>query len=93
MGVFLVIHTDPVSVGDERVDGMKEYLSKIVPENCKFHDFRVVFGTTHDNVIFDLVIPFEKGIDREQIKTQLTRDFRAKYPKTNLVITIDNDYT
>ena len=58
----LVIHMDPVDIHDEDVIRIKAEVKKIVEnidKNLVFHDFRIVKGVTHTNVLFDLVIPVE----------------------------------
>lgn len=56
------IHMDPIDTSDEHVAGFKAVVEKalndIDPEFC-LHDFRVVFGETHTNLIFDVVVPFK----------------------------------
>ncbi len=55
-----VIHMDPVAVGDKKTDELREKIEKIVADiNPEFqvHDFRIVNGNTHTNLIFDVLIP------------------------------------
>ena len=94
MGISLVIHLDPVTVGDSRIDGMKDYLKKILAEtspNLHFHDFRAVFGVTHDNVLFDLVLPMDFSLTEEEITNLVTERFVEKFPKAIVKIKIDRD--
>jgi len=61
-GVSLVIHMDPIVIDDERVNHARDTVSAIVKEldSClSIHDFRMVIGNTHTNLIFDIVLPFE----------------------------------
>ncbi|HIS80385.1 MAG TPA: cation transporter, partial [Candidatus Scatomonas merdavium] len=70
LGIFLVIHMDPVETHDVRVLAVKSKLShvlKALDPELTFHDFRAVFGQEQINLIFDLVVPFsysEKDEDR-----------------------------
>lgn len=94
MGISLVIHLDPITVGDERIDEMKATLAKILAETSKslhYHDFRAVFGITHDNVLFDLVLPMDFSLTEEEITSLITKRFTESHPKTIVKIKIDRD--
>ena len=55
LGIFLVIHMDPVEMKDERVLRIREKVEKILKEmdpSCSIHDFRVVHGEAQSNLIF-----------------------------------------
>lgn len=94
MGISLVIHLDPVTVGDERIDGMKACLANILAETAPslhFHDFRAVFGVSHDNILFDLVLPMDFSLTEEEITHLVTQRFVDEYPKAVVKIKIDRD--
>ena len=62
LGCLTTIHMDPVVTTDEHVTELKERcvdLVKEIGDSLSLHDFRVVFGDTHTNMIFDVVVPFE----------------------------------
>ena len=62
LGCLTTIHMDPVVTTDERVTELKQRCVELVKEigdTLSLHDFRVVFGDTHTNMIFDVVVPFE----------------------------------
>lgn len=98
--INLVIHMDPIDIYDEEVLELKEKVSKIIKEidaNLMFHDFRVVKGITHTNILFDLVIPMEyckknKTINQE-IKNKIDEKLQKYDSKLLTVITFDLDYT
>jgi len=74
MKIDCTIHLDPIVVGDERVDRLREKTSKIVcniDERMKIHDFRCVIGSTHINLIFDIAVPFEIKDDDDTIKEKV----------------------
>ena len=54
---------DPIVTDDQTVTELKNFLSDVIEEDFSgeftFHDFRVVVGTTHTNLIFDILLPFE----------------------------------
>ena len=72
MGIDLTIHYDPIEVNNERVTELKEITESVVrkvnPE-LSIHDFRIVDGPIHTNLIFDVVIPYgSKEVPNEIIK-------------------------
>lgn len=61
LDIHLVIHLDPVITDDERVSDLREQVKEKLMEidhTISMHDFRVVFGTTHTNIIFDVCVGF-----------------------------------
>lgn len=69
-----VIHMDPVSVGDERTNELREKVGSIIAEmneSLRFHDFRIVEGPTHTNVIFDIVVPYDIGEEDAELVKRL----------------------
>ncbi len=96
LGIFLVIHMDPVEMKDERVLKIRQEAEKMIKEldpACTFHDFRVVLGDEQINLIFDMVIPMEYD---EKTRNELPRRFSEKMkeidPRYECVITVDYDY-
>ena len=86
LGCLTTIHMDPVVTTDERVNVLKEKTNELVlaiGEKLSLHDFRVVFGDTHTNLIFDVVIPFEFALsDSETVKliqSRIKRQFGEHY--------------
>lgn len=60
MGINLVIHMDPVVTDNEKINRLKAEIDQIVKgidTNLSMHDFRAVFGPTHTNLVFDVVVP------------------------------------
>lgn len=65
-----VIHMDPIVTDDEEINRAKEFVTKTVKsihESLSIHDFRMVKGPTHTNLIFDLVVPFDFKISDKDI--------------------------
>lgn len=90
-----VIHMDPVVVGDEATDRMKrltELIVKSVDESFKIHDFRMVRGNTHTNLIFDVVAPYEVKLTEEEIKVAITSKIESLPGNHYAVIEIDRPY-
>lgn len=71
LNVHLVIHYDPVITGDAEHDRLKEFVTDVIKNyNSKLslHDFRMVCGSTHTNLIFDIALPYELSKKDKEIK-------------------------
>lgn len=94
MNVHLVIHMDPVVKGDAETDMLKQEVSDILQEaesDITIHDFRLVKGPTHTNVVFDAVVPYKSKMNAKSIKDLLTQKIQSD-TTYYYVITIDNSY-
>ena len=94
MNIDLVLHMDPVKVNDPETELYRakvvEAIHQIDPK-WGFHDFRIVSGPTHANLVFDLVIPFEEKYTQEEIEAMLLKYIQSD-KKIYLVLTIDHPY-
>ena len=88
----LVIHMDPVKINDPLTNQYRKLLKnaiKEIDEGWTFHDFRIVDGPTHTNLVFDLVVPFdEKRSEKELI--QVLKAHMKTDKQVYLVVTIDH---
>ena len=93
LGCLTTIHMDPVVTTDERVTVLKEQCIEIVKgigDKLTLHDFRVVFGETHTNMIFDVVVPFEFYLSDSETTKMIQERVWDKIGKNYfVVITID----
>ncbi len=91
--VHLVIHYDPVVTGDARLDAMKERVSQILQamdDRISVHDFRMVAGMDHTNLIFDMVLPQEHMAHQDKIKQALDQILNEGSPmRYYTVVTFD----
>ena len=90
-----VIHMDPIDVGNVKTVEMKEEMVKLVKaidERLTIHDFRVVTGTTHHNMIFDVVIPADFKLSQEELKDIIQKKVWEKWPDYYVVIDVDTAY-
>lgn len=90
-----VIHMDPIMTDDKMTNELKKIVSELlssIGEGVSIHDFRVVTGPTHTNLIFDIVIPYELKMDKktvtEKVNTLISTIDGNFYP----VFNIDNVY-
>lgn len=95
LGIIMCIHMDPIVVDDKEVDRYKALAKKIIEDydsDFTFHDFRVVKGETHTNLIFDLIIPFCDDSEKAKISADLTKRFKEKDPSLELVMVIEHSF-
>lgn len=92
--IIISLHTDPIEINDDEVNKYKALAEEIIKGyNSKFtfHDFRVVKGETHTNLVFDLIIPFDKE-DKAKINADLVSLFAQRDKKLVAVIKIEHSY-
>lgn len=96
LGIFLVIHMDPVEVTNARVAEYREMVSDVLSGldyRLQFHDFRIVDGTERTNLIFDLVVPREYNSQlRDTIKQKVSEAVHEKNLRCYCVITVENSF-
>lgn len=91
-GIHLVIHYDPVVTDDEELNRMRSSVDKVlksIDPRISIHDFRMVRGDTHTNLIFDMILPYDLDDQRQQIKRQLDAAINLGDTKYYTVITFD----
>lgn len=96
LGCEAVLHMDPIETKDERVAEMRAAVAEIVgcmDMGITIHDFRMVPGDTHTNLIFDAVVPFNCKLSDDEVRAQLQERISAKLANHFAVITIDKPYT
>ena len=91
-----VIHMDPIDTKDPKTLALKQSLQVILQEEfprISFHDFRVVYGNTHTNVIFDIIKPYSLEIPSKEICSTIKARMLEKHPNHFCVIRVDYDYS
>lgn len=96
LGIFLVIHMDPVEVRDEYILKVKTEVEDVVQnidERLTIHDFRLVKGKKQINLIFDMVVPHEYTQEKEdEVRLQVLEDMQKTDARYQCVITIDKSF-
>ena len=91
-----VIHMDPFVTVDEQVDYLKKEMQKLlsdIDEKISMHDFRVVMGSSHTNLIFDIVIPFGYKMRDEELTQNIQEKTKKKFGNNYFtVIEVDKAY-
>ncbi len=91
-----VIHMDPVVTDDARTNHIRQKVSELLAGNypeVRFHDFRIVEGPTHTNIIFDVVIPYGYRCKEEEITAFLQNGIHDMDNSYYAVIQVDKAYT
>lgn len=91
-----VIHMDPVITDDEQTNHLKKLLADLLHNNypeIRFHDFRMVKGPTHTNIIFDIVVPFDYKERDDVITDFLQKEIHRIDSSYFAVIQVDKAYT
>lgn len=95
MDIHMVIHLDPVITDDTKTNELKTEVKKAIgqiSDQIGIHDFRVVWGVTHSNLIFDIVVPFEFKIKDTELIGLISDSVRKINASYRAVITVDHDY-
>lgn len=92
LGIHMVIHLDPVIVGDARTDALHRKVQSLVTALypiVTIHDFRVIWGVTHSNIVFDAAVPFAVKDSDAVITQKLEAEIQKLDPDYRTVVTID----
>lgn len=91
-GIDCTIHLDPIIIDDEAVTEWREKIAELAKkchDGIKIHDFRMVPGTTHTNLIFDMEVPFEVKQSDGELKAEMAAAIAESAPDFFAVITVD----
>jgi cation diffusion facilitator family transporter len=94
-GLDMVIHLDPIVVNDERINKLREQTTDIVKsidDKLTIHDFRVVEGPTHTNLIFDLVVPHHFSAGKSELIHMVDRKLSEIDERYFAVITVERSF-
>lgn len=96
LGFEISIHMDPILIDDEKTNALKElvnqYIISEISEEVSIHDFRIVEGPSHTNIIFDAVLPYSAKISDNEFKESVDKALKEKDAKYFTVITIDKEF-
>lgn len=90
-----VIHMDPIVTDDTLTTDLRQKMAllvKEVDEQATIHDFRMVMGPTHTNLIFDAVVPFGRDKSNAQIEEEIRARVRAMEGAYFAVVRVENSY-
>ncbi len=96
MGIFIVIHVDPVNLEDEESQIRKKEVIAVIKEiepEVSIHDFRIIDEQDKLKLIFDMVLPYSYGEkEKEQLLHKIEAAVKSIDVKYELLITIDNSF-
>ncbi|MDY3072745.1 MAG: cation diffusion facilitator family transporter [Eubacteriales bacterium] len=95
VGCDAVVHMDPIVTDDAQTAQTFMTLVRIVAgidEHLNLHDFRMVTGPTHTNLIFDLVVPYNFRLSDEELLHELNERIHEQNPTWFAVINVDKSY-
>ena len=96
LGCEATIHMDPIVTSDEHVSETKSAVSsliKAIDKDLSIHDFRMVVGETHTNLIFDILAPFGFRLSDEELLTEVLKEVREHFGENYYVVTkVDHSY-
>ena len=97
--INLVIHMDPISVSDPETNDLRlkcmdivSHIGAEISSPISIHDFRIVKGVTHTNVLFDVNISNDFKLTNQELCERLSQEVKKINPCYNLVLTVDRDY-
>ena len=92
LGIQLTLHIDPIDNEDEETLALKERCMKVVKgfgEGFSLHDFRLVKGMEHTNILFDVEVPFEHKVALSDVEKKLEEEFAGEEMKYYFVLSRD----
>lgn len=90
-----VIHMDPILTDDEQTREYQDIVLQVLAQmegGLQIHDFRIVKGPTHTNLIFDVVVPFDYALSDTALKEQIQKMLQEKDSSLFTVIRVDKGY-
>lgn len=96
LGIEMVIHMDPIVIDDPLTNELRGFVKRLVTaidDHLSMHDFRMVQGVTHSNLIFDVVVPFQVKLTNQEILQKIQQQVKETYPSYFVVVTFDRAYT
>lgn len=96
LGCDATIHMDPIVTSDEHVSELKAAVVSIIKgidSSVDMHDFRVVAGPTHTNLIFDVLVPYKFHIADDELTAMIEAQVRERLGDSyHVVIRVDTSY-
>ncbi|MDD2494711.1 MAG: cation diffusion facilitator family transporter [Tissierellia bacterium] len=95
LDINLVIHLDPIITDDKEINHLRNMTNKkilSIDERLSIHDFRVVKGNTHTNLIFDVLVPVDYDIKSIDLVDKIEKLIKEENETYFSVVTIDKSY-
>jgi len=97
LGCEACIHMDPIAQNDEKINSLKaatmQQLTDCLGNDISVHDFRMVEGHTHTNLVFDVVVPYNIKMTDSQVQEQVKNCIKTMGDgKYRAVVTVDHQF-
>ena len=95
LGIDLTIHMDPVDIKNPQTNELKEKILHIVKDispDLSIHDFRVVYGETHTNLVFDVAMPIKFSCTKKELRELIISEIKKIDENYFAIIQIDQLY-
>ena len=95
LGCIATIHMDPIEADNTEVRQMRAAVAETLKELddvISIHDFRMVPGPTHTNLIFDAVVPADYKKSDEELAASIRQQIHQTWPDRYAVVSIDHSY-
>jgi len=89
------IHMDPIDTNNEAVAERKAAVAELIrtmDERLSIHDYSMVIGNTHTNLIFDAVVPVGYKKSEDKLTSEIEQLVQSKWPECFTVIKVDHAY-
>lgn len=95
LGCMAVIHMDPIVTNDAHTTALRQAVAeqvKTIDPRLTIHDFRIVPGPSHTNLIFDVVVPYDVKLSGEQVRRRIGELVAQMDGNYFAVVQIDSSY-
>ncbi|MDD6327059.1 MAG: cation diffusion facilitator family transporter [Eubacteriales bacterium] len=93
--IRMTIHMDPIETDNEILNSYREKICDLIKKEepkLSVHDFRMVSGPTHTNLIFDVLIPYDVKVDEAAVLKMVEEELEKETHTMYAVITFDHSY-
>lgn len=93
--LIVTLHYDPIITDDPLVNDLRNWIAervKSIDPRITIHDLRTVPGTTHTNVVFDIVRPTDLALSASELRKRTSEIVSSEHPTYHCVINVDESY-
>ena len=92
LNIALTVHIDPLVFDDPKVNKFRAEAARVVAAvdpHFAMHDFRVVGGKTHSNLVFDVAVPFDCKLSDAEIERRIRDGISLSDENLDAVVTVE----
>lgn len=90
----VTVHMDPIVIDNAVINALRSQVTKVVKgidPHLTIHDFRMVDGPTHANLIFDVMAPYQFRMSDSELIETVQQKIKALDPRYFAVVQIDKE--